>query len=84
MKVVGDAAPDAGLRWSGNGLRDTTRLAAGPASVWEGVLAQNKTQLRPLILKLADTLREAADRLDDPVAIQELFAAANRYRQMLD
>jgi prephenate dehydrogenase len=84
MKVVGDAAGEAGLRWSGTGLRDTTRLAASSASVWEGVLVQNKTELRPLILKLADTLREAADRLEDPVAIQELFAAANRYRQMVD
>jgi prephenate dehydrogenase len=84
MKVVGDAARDAGLRWSGNGLRDTTRLAASSASVWEGVLVQNKTELRPLILKLADTLRETADRLDDPVALQDLFAAANYYRQMLD
>ena len=84
MKVVGDATRDGGLHWSGNGLRDTTRLAASAASVWESVLVQNKTELRPLMLKLADTLRETADRLEDPVAIQDLFAAANRYRQMLD
>ena len=84
MKVVGDAAGAGRLQWSGNGLRDTTRLAASSAAVWESVLASNKAELRPLILKLADTLKTVADRLDDPAAMQQLFADANRYRENLD
>lgn len=30
------------LRFSGPGLRDTTRLAAGPAALWTGILARNR------------------------------------------
>ena len=84
MNVVGDAAGEEGLRWSGNGLRDTTRLAASPASMWESVLASNQAELRPLILKAADSLREIANQLDRPAEIERRFDVANRYREVLD
>ena len=84
MKIAGDAAGKQGLQWAGNGLRDTTRLAGSSAAVWESVLVGNATELRPLLLALADDLRRIADDLENPEAVRSLFAAANRYRDMLN
>jgi prephenate dehydrogenase len=84
MKVVGDAAGEAGLRWAGAGCRDTTRLAGSAASVWEGILRTNADALRPLIRALADELHGVADTLDDPASIRRLFEAANEYRRLLE
>jgi prephenate dehydrogenase len=84
MIVVGNAAAARGLEWAGAGLRDTTRLAASDAAVWESILATNAPELRPLLLELADKLLETADQLDDAAALRELFATANRYRAIVD
>lgn len=84
MAVVGDAAGDDGLRWAGSGLRDTTRLAASSASLWESILASNQSQLRPLLVAMADALAAIADRLDDAQTVQRLFEVANHYRKRLE
>lgn len=84
MKVAGDAAGERGLAWAGPGLRDTTRLAASAATVWESVLATNAAALRPLLLAVAAELTNVAARLDDRDAVAALFAAANRHRARLD
>jgi prephenate dehydrogenase len=84
MTVVGNAAGERGLEWAGTGLRDTTRLAASDAAVWESILGTNAVELRPLLLELADKLLQAADELDDAEALRELFATANRYRAIVD
>ncbi len=46
--------------------------------MWESVLATNHDEVRPLLKELAARLDALADRLDDPAAINELFAAAAR------
>jgi len=78
MAIVSRAVGMENLQWAGGGLRDTTRLAASPASMWESVLASNSHELRPLLKFLAAELASFADRLDDPKAIRELFDEANR------
>ncbi len=78
MTVVASAVSRQDLEWSGRGLRDTTRLATSPASMWESVLATNHDEVRPLLKELAARLDAIADRLDDPAAIKELFSAAAR------
>jgi prephenate dehydrogenase len=84
MIVVAQAAGERGLAWAGGGLRDTTRLAQSEAAMWESVLATNAAELRPLIVQLADDLRDAAGRLDDGAAMRTLFERANQYRRALD
>jgi prephenate dehydrogenase len=84
MTVVGTAAGEHGLEWAGTGLRDTTRLAASDAAVWESILATNAVELRPLLLELADKLLQTADELDDAAAVRQLFAMANRYRAIVN
>ena len=83
MTVAGEATASGGLDWAGNGLRDTTRLAAGSADIWSSILATNRDAMRPLLLTLSDRLRALADRLDDPQAVRTLFDAANLHRRRL-
>lgn len=80
MARVGEAVGGEGLALGGAGLRDTTRLASSPASMWAGVLATNAGELRPLIRQLAADLERIADRLDDRAAVDRLFDAANRHK----
>ena len=78
MTVVARAIGANNLQWAGAGLRDTTRLAASPSTMWESVLASNKSELKPLLKYLASELSTFADRLDDPEAVKKLFEEANR------
>lgn len=78
MTVVARAAGVDNLQFAGNGLRDTTRLAASPAEMWQSVLAGNSHELKPLLKSLALELAAIADQLEDPAAIQKLFDEANR------
>lgn len=78
MAIVSRAVGLEKLQFAGGGLRDTTRLAASPASMWESILTSNSQELRPLLKKLASELETVADHLDDPSAIRALFDEANR------
>jgi prephenate dehydrogenase len=78
MAIVARAVGPDNLQWAGGGLRDTTRLASSQADVWQSVLASNRQELRPLLKQLASELAAFADRLDDPDAVTQLFAEANR------
>ena len=75
--VARTVGPD-NLHWAGSGLRDTTRLAASRADVWQSILASNHQELRPLLKDLASELAAFADRLDDRDAVKQLFDEANR------
>ena len=83
MAVVGEATAAGGLEWASDGLRDTTRLAAGSADTWSSVLATNREAIRPLLISLANRLQAMANQLDDPQAVQRLFDAANVHRRRL-
>jgi prephenate dehydrogenase len=84
MTVIGEAAGVDGLASGGSGLRDTTRLAASAASMWESIVATNAEALRPLLIKLADDLREIAGQLENPEAVRRLFTDANRWKRAAD
>lgn len=83
MSVVADAADDAALAAAAGGLRDSTRIAEGPAGMWQPVFAANADQLAPLVRETAARLAALADRLDDAAAVRALFAAANAGRRRL-
>ena len=78
MAVVARAVGPENLQWAGNGLRDTTRLAASSADMWQSILATNSAELKPLLKYYAAELSLIADRLDDPEAIKQLFDEAAR------
>jgi prephenate dehydrogenase len=78
MAVVARAVGEENLRWAGNGLRDTTRLASSSAAMWASLLASNSEDLKPLLKYFAAELTAFADRLDRPEAVRALFDEANR------
>ena len=50
MHVVGDSVGETGLRLSGSGLADTTRVAASPAPIWSDICRTNADEVcRPWI-----------------------------------
>jgi prephenate dehydrogenase len=81
MSVVSRTVGADNLQWAGSGLRDTTRLAASQAGVWQSILASNSHELRPLLKQLASELAAFADRLEDPEAVRQLFEEANRAKR---
>lgn len=83
MTTVADAADDAGLAAAAGGLRDSTRIAEGPASMWQPIFAANADVLAPLVREAAGRLQDLAARLADPAAVHALFAAANAGRRRL-
>lgn len=83
MHVVGESVGDAGLRLSGAGLADTTRLAASPASIWSDICATNEDELLPALDRLIATLQELRSRLANDHSIAPLFESAQRWRARL-
>lgn len=60
---------DAGLlQLSGQGVRDTTRIAASAPELWVQILGANATPVVDVLDALADDLRAVSDALRDPDA----------------
>lgn len=69
-------------QFSGNGLRDTTRIAASDPELWKQIFAQNRTALLGAMDDFAATferLRSAVERGDDE-AVKALLTRASQYR----
>jgi prephenate dehydrogenase len=58
MHVVGEAARDEGLKFSGRGLQDTTRLASSPADIWKETCATNADEIGSALDALISVLRQ--------------------------
>jgi prephenate dehydrogenase len=78
MAVVTRVVGESNLQWAGNGLRDTTRLAASQPDMWQGILGTNREELKPLIKYFASELSSFADRLEEPESVRALFEEAAR------
>ncbi len=83
MAVVGERADEAGLALAGGGLRDTTRLASSPASIWTDILASNADEIGPAIDALIGELQRIRNGLGDSRAAEDLFMRAQRWRERL-
>lgn len=56
------------LALAGQGLRDTTRIAASDPELWLQILTRNAKAISPLIDALLEDLRTVSQRLQDPEA----------------
>ncbi|WP_415114747.1 prephenate dehydrogenase [Microbacterium sp.] len=59
-------APDGSLRLAGQGVRDTTRIAASAPELWVQILGANAAPVVGVLDALADDLRSVADALRAP------------------
>lgn len=62
--IVGLKDPDAG-KFSGNGMRDTTRVASGHPAMWAEILLRNKEALKEPIEETIGYLRDVLAFLED-------------------
>jgi prephenate dehydrogenase len=83
MHVVGETVGDDGLRLSGAGLADTTRVAASPAQIWTDICATNTDELLPALDRLIDTLEHVRADLAEGRSIEPLFESAQKWRSRL-
>ena len=87
--VIADVAVDAqrggplAAVLSGGGLRDTTRIAGAPASLWIEVLHANADATADALDATADRLRAAADavRTGDRERLESIWAAGGAARE---
>jgi len=86
--LLADLAPRTGdmSLFSGNGLRDTTRVAAGPADVWRDILLDNRANVLPAVEMLVRTLQQFAATMQDEDAdeLTRLLSRGALFRRGLD
>lgn len=83
MHVVGESVGEAGLRLSGSGLADTTRVAASPAPIWSDICTTNADEVLPALDQLIATLQALRTQLSKDESIAPLFESAQRWRGRL-
>ena len=83
MEVVGEAATPSGLRLSGRGLMDSTRLASSPADVWREVCASNAGDIGPALDQLIARLQQLRAGLTDAATVDRVFERAAHWRSEL-
>jgi prephenate dehydrogenase len=77
------SAPDSAVRLTGQGLRDTTRIAASAPELWVQILGSNAGPVVEVLDRLAADLAKVTDALRDPEApgarraIADTIAAGN-------
>lgn len=83
MHVAGDGAGAEGLALAGQGLRDSTRLAASAPGVWRDVLATNRANIAAALdLLIAELVRVRDDPGGDELA--RVFESAAAWKRSLD
>lgn len=75
------AAPEGSLRLTGQGVRDTTRIAASAPELWVQILGANAAPVVAVLDDLARDLRAVADALRDPAAPGARRALADTIRR---
>ncbi|GAA1987256.1 prephenate dehydrogenase [Microbacterium pumilum] len=74
-------APDGSLRLAGQGVRDTTRIAASAPELWVQILGANAAPVVDVLDALADDLSTVADALRAPEAPGSRRAVADTIRR---
>jgi len=77
---------DTPIEWmelSGQGLRDTTRIASSDEKLWKEIIYSNRSEISELLVNLQNDLRQMIDALDDPAKIAELLAAGRDGKAMI-
>ncbi len=74
-------ASDESLRLAGQGVRDTTRIAASSPELWVQILGANSAPVVEILDALADDVRAVADALREPTAVGARRTIADAIRR---
>jgi prephenate dehydrogenase len=83
MHVVGTEAGEEGLRLTGRGLFDATRLASSPADIWRDICRSNADVIGEALDALLGELQALRDGLESSDDIDRVFDSAGRWRSQL-
>ena len=61
------------MELSGQGLRDTVRIASSDERLWQEIIYSNRGELRGLLINLQNDLQEMIDSLDEPSRIAQFI-----------
>ena len=71
------------LDLAGSGLRDTTRIAASSATLWQEIIVSNASALKPLLAKTIADLTKMLAEIESEDAVGEFIAAGNKGRNLI-
>ena len=71
------------LDLAGAGLRDTTRIAASSAQLWQEIIVANAPALRPLLKKVIEDLTHISENIEDREAVRRFIEAGNKGRDLI-
>jgi len=80
---VGSTVGERGLALAGRGLVDTTRLASSPADIWKDITSSNLDEVTAALDAFIATLQALRADLAGGDRLEEIFDAANRWRNAL-
>jgi prephenate dehydrogenase len=84
MGVVGDSIGAPGLRLAGPGLRDTTRLTASPAAMWEEICRANADHIREALGLMIERLAALKSGRQSGRVLSCTFTTAQAWRRILE
>jgi prephenate dehydrogenase len=61
------------MELSGQGLRDTVRIASSDERLWQEIIYSNRSELRGLLINLQNDLQGMIDSLDEPSKIAQFI-----------
>ena len=68
---------------AGQGLRDSTRIAASEPALWEEIISANKAAIRPLLERYEGDLHRFIEGMDAKTSIENLIEDGRRGRQSI-
>jgi prephenate dehydrogenase len=71
------------MELSGQGLRDTTRIAASDEQLWKEIIFSNRKELATLLKDLQIDLEGLIDNLEDPSHIEKILSQGRIGRELI-
>lgn len=73
-------APESWLALAGQGLRDSTRIAASDPMLWREIIGSNRAEILPLLMKLKKELEAFIAEIGDEDAVEVFLAQSQKGR----
>jgi prephenate dehydrogenase len=71
------------MELAGQGLRDTTRIAASDEQLWKEIIHSNRAEISQLLISLQSDLTQMISALGEPALIAELIAAGREGKDLI-